>query len=303
MEKELKLQYFERLITKNGSEKYFIEQFLEGSGHELEKKFWSDISSSRLCFDLYSWLCKEEDVKNFQFEKHLPGVLVGVNKDGKKREAPGTPNMDAFFEIGDDVIFIESKYTEKSKWEYKDDKYKDGFYLSEAYWGEKKEGYKSCRLTIGERFYGYNKIAELFCAFCKEIQAEITKRKGDELNKFSWFDPKQETCHLFGIIFYVIQNGIKNKNIFLCNNVYEIKDSDCFDISGSFVEVFKEKAELMLNEVFKVNNCKFTFEVNTIQDMLQNGFKGKDFANARLFATHDVSLVDYIEKNYKAIKR
>ena len=211
--------------------------------------------------------------------------------------------MDAFFETGDDVIFIESKYTEKSDWKYKDDKYNNGFFLSEAYWGEKNEGYKSCRLTIGERFYGYNKIAELFCAFCKEIQAEINNRKEREQVKYSWFDPKQETCHLFGIIFYVIQNEIKNKNIFMCNNVYEIKDSDSFEIDGTIIEVFKKKAESMLNEIFKVNNCKFTFEVNTIQDMLQNGFKGKDFANARLFALHDVSLVDYIEKNYKAIKR
>ena len=34
-----------------------------------KKKFWSDRSSSRVCFDLYSWLCKDKEVKNFQFEK------------------------------------------------------------------------------------------------------------------------------------------------------------------------------------------------------------------------------------------
>lgn len=232
MDKELRLQYFKRLIAENRAGEYFIEQFLRGSGNELKKKFWSDISSSRLCFDLYSWLCEEKGVKNFQFEKHLPGILVEENKTA------GTPNMDVFFEKGDDVVFVESKYTEKSGWEYKDDKKKDGFYLSEAYWGE--NGYKSCKMSIGERFYGQPNIAELFRLFCEEIQIEIKERKENELKQYSWFDPKQETCHLFGIIFYVINNQIEKKNIFLCNNVYDIKDSDCFKIDGSIVEVFKK---------------------------------------------------------------
>lgn len=212
MQEELKLQYFERLIAENGSDKYFIEQFLQGSGNELQKKFWSDKSSSRLCFDLYSWLCNEKDIKNLQFEKHLPGILVGENKTA------GAPNMDVFFEKGDDVVFVESKYTEKSGWEYKDDKKKDGsYYLSEAYWGE--NGYKSCKMSSGERFYDNPQIAKLFRDFCNDIQKEINKREKEKI-KYSWFDPKQETCHLFGIIFYVINNKINNKNIFLCNNVY-----------------------------------------------------------------------------------
>lgn len=290
MKHELKLRYFERLITKNCSDKYFIEQFLEGSGKELEKKFWSDRSSSRLCFDLYSWLCNEEQVKNFQFEKQLPGVLVAKNR------AAGVPNMDVYFEKGDDVFFIESKYTEKDNWKYKDDKDGNNYHLSEAYWGE--NGYKSCKLTIKERFYGYDIIAKAFRAFCIEIQSAINERKEEEQKKFSWFDPKQETCHLFGIIFYVILNGIKNKNIFLCNNVYKIEKSDGFDIENSIVEVFKKKAETMLNDIFKENKCEFTFEVNTIQDILENGFKDLDFRRAKLFAMDNVNLVDYMNDNY-----
>jgi hypothetical protein len=298
MDKKLRLKYFERLIAENETAEnetaeYFIEQYLHGSGNELKEKFWSDISSSRLCFDLYSWLCEEKGVKNFQFEKQLPAVKIGKN------EYP--PNMDAFFEKGDDVVFIESKYTEKSAWKYKDDKHRDGFYLSEAYWGE--NGYKSCKMSSGERFYGNPQIAKLFRDFCNDIQKEINKRKEKEQKKYSWFDPKQETCHLFGIIFYVINNQIKKKNIFLCNNVYEIK-TDCFEIKGSIVEVFKEKAELMLNEIFEENSCKFTFEVHAIQELLENGFKGLDFPNAKLFAADDGSLVgDYIKKHYHKNKR
>lgn len=295
MEKGLKLNYFERLIAQNGSDTYFIEQFLKGSGNELAGKFWSDKSSSRLCFDLYSWFCTMKDIKDFQFEKQLPGVLTGKNRTS------GVPNIDVFFQKGDDIIFIESKYTESCKWKYKKDKTNNGYYLSEAYWGE--NGYKSCTINIGERFYGNSKVAEIFSTFCSEIQREIDTRK-NEHQRFSWFDPKQETCHLFGIIFYVINNKIENKNIFLCNNVWECeKSGDCFDISGSIVEVFKNKAEEILNEIFKDNKCKFTFEVNKIQDIMQNGFKGFDFPNARLFAMDDVSLTDFINQNYRLDKR
>lgn len=290
MEKELKLQYFERLIAKNGSDKFFIEQFLHGNGNELKEKFWSEWSSSRLCFDLYSWLCKEKCINNFQFEKQLYGVRIGNNK------CATPPNMDVFFEKGDDVVFIESKYTEKSNWKYKDDKSKDGFFLSEAYWGE--HGYKSCSMSIEERFYDQPQIAELFRCFCNEIQKEINERKEKEMEKYSWFDPKQETCHLFGIIFYVLHEGIKNKNIFLCNNVYELKNSDCFIIDGSIVEIFKEKAETMLNKIFKKNSCKFTFEVNTVQNMLKEGFNGIDFSQAKVFAMNNVNLVDHINNKY-----
>ena len=298
MQKELKLQYFERLIAENGSDKYFIEQFLQGSGNELQKKFWSDRSSSRLCFDLYSWLCNEKDIKNLQFEKHLPGILVGENKTA------GAPNMDVFFEKGKDVFFIESKYTEKSSWKYKDDKYENGsYYLSEAYWGKNEEGYKSCKLTIKQRFYGKPEIAKLFREFCEKIQKEIDNRKEIEQKEYFWFDPKQETCHLFGIIFYIINNKIKDKNIFLCNNVYKIENSDCFKINGSIVGVFKEEAETMLNKIFEENKCKFTFEVNTIQEMLENDFKGLDFPKAKMFAMRNESLVNYIKTHYQESKR
>lgn len=295
MEKELKLRYFERLIAENNSDTYFIEQFLHGSGKELMNKFWSEKSSSRLCFDLYSWLCKEKDINNFQFEKQLYGVKVGNNRIATP------PNMDVFFERATDIIFIESKFTEKDSWKYKDDKEGSGYHLSEAYWGE--HGYKSCKLTIEQRFYDYPKIASLFCNFCFDIQKEIYERKEKELKKYSWFDPKQETCHLFGIIFYVINEGIKNKNIFLCNNVYKINDSDCFIIDNSIVKVFKEKAESMLNDIFGENKCTFKFEVNTIQDILEKDFKGLDFPKAKMFGMEDIKLKEYIEENYKATKR
>ena len=298
MEKNLKLEYFERLVAPNESEKYFIEQFLEGSGNELADKFWSDRSSSRLCFDLYSWICKNKDVKNFRFEKKLPGVKTGKNR------VSGVPNMDVFFEINDSLVFIESKYTETgNNWNYKEDIQGNGFYLSEAYWGTNEEGYKSCKLTIDERFYNHPEIALLFSKFCNNIQNEINERR-PEYSKYSWFDPKQETCHLFGIIFYILENNLRNRNVYLCNNVFRcIKSEDCFNVSGSIIQVFKEKAEEMLNKIFVTNNCKFFFEVNVIQDILDKGFMGLDFTNAKMFAKEDTKVVSYILDNYKEDRR
>ena len=290
MEKELKLQYFERLIAPNNSKKYFIEQFLQGSGNELVSKFWKDSSSSRLCFDLYSWLCNVQSVSNFQFEKKLNGVRISQNKTATP------PNMDAYFEKEQDIFFIESKYTEKSSWNYMDEN-KKGYYLSEAYW--KEGGYKTCKLNIGERFYDKPDIAKQFISFCKSIQKEINERREKELKKYLWFDPKQETCHLFGIIFYVINNQLKNKHLYLCNNVWNCnKSEDCFVLEDSLVGSFKDKAETMLNRILEKYECKFTFEVNTIQEILEKGFKGLDFPKAKLFATKEEKLVKYIRRMY-----
>ena len=298
MDKQLKLDYFERLISENNSGSYFIQQFLEGSGNELKEKFWSDNSSSRLCFDLYSWLCNEPNITNFQFEKQLPGVKTGDNR------VSGTPNMDVYFEYGSDLVFIESKYTEKDSWKYKKDNKDKGRHLSEAYW--EPAGYRSCKLNNGDRFYGYQDIATTFSDFCSDIQGLIDDKKQnqEEYSMYRWFDPKQETCHLFGIIFYVLNNDIRDRSIHLCNNVWKCEEShDCFDIEGSIVGCFKEKAEKMVNDIFKEQNCTFTFEVNTIQDILSNGFMGFNFSEAKLFAREERVLKDYIESHYIAKKR
>ena len=73
-------------------------------------------------------------------------------------------------------------------------------------------------------------------------------------------------------------------------------------MDDSIVGVFKEKAENMLNDIFKVQSCKFTFEVNTIQDILSKGFMGFNFSEAKLFAREDMLKV-YIERTYTVKKR
>ncbi len=67
----LREEYFKRLSTsysKGGKQFHFIEQFYSGSGNELLEKFWSPRSSSRLCFDLYSWMGSDPD---FDFKQDV----------------------------------------------------------------------------------------------------------------------------------------------------------------------------------------------------------------------------------------
>jgi len=84
---------------KKGLPSYFLFQYLNGAGNELGTKFWQPHSSSRMAFDLYSWLKTNDDALDFCFEKQL---------DGMKSGGMG-PNMDVFIETKDEVIFIEKK--------------------------------------------------------------------------------------------------------------------------------------------------------------------------------------------------
>ena len=312
MDKEIKHEYLERLISPNNSKTYFIEQCLQGSGSELGGKFWSNRSSSRLCFDLYSWLCNESRIKGFQFEKKLPGVLVSKNKTG------GVPNMDAYFEKDNKIFFIESKYTESDKWKYKSDKGSDGkFHLSAAYWLDEPYGRSS--INLEQRFYDCGEIGNRFSELCFSIQDEINKAKKELTEGYSWFDPKQETCHLFGIIFYVLSGGqeiidtsnsnwlnpFRNKHIILNNIVWRCEDSnDIINSDKGLVNAFKQKAEKLLGDIFKEYSTTFSFEVYAIQEILKDGLDGIKFNDAELFANKDhIKVIDYILKDYKETKR
>ena len=244
-----KKEYYERLtlpyIDKEGNEKIFIDQYLQGSGCELESKFWSINSSSRMAFDLYSWIVNEPSIKDFQFEKKLPGVICS------NRGTAGRPNMDVYFETNTDRIFIESKYTESATKAYTKGEKPN---LSKAYWDENDYG----GLSIGERFYGRDDIARDFSDFCENIQNKIddfTKNKGE--NKWKWFDAKQETCHLFGIIFYLLgatknkehgyycdpNNGHLDKKVYLYNIIWSFDKEDFNIDNNSLPGIFEKEAK------------------------------------------------------------
>lgn len=297
---EEKLSYYERLIMpyyEKGIQRFFIDQYLQGNGEELKSKFWSKNSSSRLAFDLYSWIVNEP-ISSFQFEKKLPGVICSP------KGPAGVPNMDVYFETKKDIFFIESKYTEKTSWEYKNGD------LSKAYWDNNKYG----GLYFGERFYGKTNIAKAFSDFCNTIQNSIDHLDNYAKEKWNWFDAKQETCHLFGIIFFLLNARKENKtylcddefkqqkNIHLCNIIWELEKDD-FEQNTSSFPVFFEKQAVKLVKTCLGDSVQFDFIITTIQELLkENNFYGLDFTKAIAFGTKTplkTQMEQYIKINKK----
>ena len=94
MNKDLKIDYLRRLFypfKKDGKLDSFVFHYLQGSGNELKEKFWSPRSSSRLCFDLYSWMGSDDGYSVIQFEKKLPGIKSGARQI--------SPNMDVYLKV------------------------------------------------------------------------------------------------------------------------------------------------------------------------------------------------------------
>ena len=256
----------------------FIDDYMDGSGKELIEKFWSIISSSRLAFDLYSWIVEEENIIcEMYFEKKLPGVILN------HRESLGVPNMDVFIKTKSDIIFIESKYTERATKAYINGKKP---HLSKAYWDTDKYG----KMEIADRFYGRSDIATMFSDFVNEINKDINNCKCPR-----WFYPKQETTHLFGIIFYLL-NGRKENGKYICDQEYsgKIKDVNFYNIFWkmggdgfkdrvSLPFVFTEKAKIMVQKIFK-DSLNFNYGIKTIQNILEESdFHGLNFKDAKTF--------------------
>jgi len=200
------LSYLDRLSTTYGKEnKKFYKQFKEGSGSELKYKFWSPRSSSRLCFDLYSCFANYPQVLDIEFEYNkLPGICSG------RDESPA--NMDVYIKTEDCIFFIESKFTETTNNE--NYKKKDG--LPQAYWVTEdtylsSEGNLVTKSIADRITFKGNKTEEQilllermrikFPEFCKDVISYIDN---NVVSQRDWFDAKQETCHIFGILLYSV---------------------------------------------------------------------------------------------------
>ena len=261
MDKARKLQYLERLIFEpyegGGKTKFFFFQYVRGSGKELVKKFWSKNSSSRMTFEIYSPLVNNPAVKDFEFEYQLPALTSG-----------GTgPNMDVYIETEDEIIFIESKYTEKANLKYKTESYLSPGYYADIHGGK----------TLEERFRKYP-YAHKFADFCETWQ-KIMDNNESWKKSSDWFEPKQETCHLSGILFFIFDPNrralIEKKKKIRLLNVFWAMDGDKFsDMEKAFVE----EANNFVNTIVKdncakypfLNNLDFQMKAFSVQNMLDN---------------------------------
>lgn len=228
--------YLRRLknpYLKKGKEKSFFEQYQHGSGQEIKDgKFWRTISSSRLCFDLYSWMAEDNIYIDIEFEKKL----VGLNGGGSP------PNMDAFFETSSEIFFIESKYTEEVSGQ---------FSIPQAYWVETDEYYttkgKLTNKPILTRYRGHADVKDAFVSFINYVKELESQRIGS-----TWFDSKQEICHLLGIVYYILENKPKKAVHFLNVAANHIDDK----ISDQFCRKGKD----MVLAILKNNNISTDFD-------------------------------------------
>lgn len=228
--------YLRRLKTpyvKKGEEKSFFEQYQRGSGQEIKDgKFWRMISSSRLCFDLYSWMADDDGYVDIEFEKKL----VGLNGGGSP------PNMDVFFETSSEIFFIESKYTEMVSGQ---------FSIPEAYWGETDDYHttegKLTNKPILTRYRGHADVKDAFVSFIKYVKELESQR-----TESTWFDSKQEICHLLGIVFYILENKPKKAVHFL--NVAANSSYDNISVP------FCIKGEDMVMTILRDNNVSTDFD-------------------------------------------
>ncbi len=233
---EIQQDYLRRLKTpyvKKGEEKSFFEQYQRGSGQEIKDgKFWRTISSSRLCFDLYSWMADDDGYFDIEFEKKL----VGLNGGGSP------PNMDVFFETSSEIFFIESKYTEEISGQ---------FSIPEAYYVETDEYHttkgKLTKKPILDRYRGYADVKNAFVSFIEYVKKLESKRVGS-----TWFDSKQEICHLLGIVYYILENKPKKAVHFL--NVAANYSDDPISVP------FCIKGEDMVKTLLKKNNISTVFD-------------------------------------------
>lgn len=251
-------EYYKRLSSiykKNGEELLFIDQFLEGGGQELSRKFWRTISSARLCFDLYSWMGDDVDYLDIRFEKKLRVIKSG--------RATVYSNMDVYFETEKDICFIESKYTETVN----NYVYKQG--LPEAY-RVLENKYKSTTGSIVtcpilERYFNRKAVMEAFLSFIDTVDS-----KAQDESQEIWFDAKQETCHLLGIVTYAIDNNSK-KAIHFNNIAANYSNND-------FANWFRGRAEQIVNDLFKLFNVEASFEYRLCgvrEYFTENGFFDK----------------------------
>lgn len=245
---EQKKDYFRRLNSpyeKKGDSKRFYDQFNNARGQEIKNgKIWRVLSSSRLCFDLYSWMADDDGYEDIELEKQLTGLNAGGSP----------PNMDVFFETSSEIFFIENKYTELIS---------GRFTIPEAYWAETDIYHttkgKLTKKPVIERYRGLVDVKDKFVSFIEYVRKLEESRKGA-----TWFDAKQEICHLSGIVFYLIENKTK-KRIRFFNVAANYSDNP-------LAEVFRSEAEVMVKGILNDNSIttSFDYQLCSVEDFFNS---------------------------------
>lgn len=246
-----------KAYIKRNKEKRFIFQYLSGDGNEIvTKKFFNIHSSSRLCFELFSWMADDKSIIDLEFEYKLPSIF-----SSHQIKLKGA-NMDVFYETKDTIYFVESKFTELA-YNYID-KIPDAFY-KELGFAKSQSGYP-LHSTLLYRFNNNYELADAFPRFVNKIIKYIETNNLDGYR--SYFDIKQEISHLFGICQYIYKNKkkINGYKISFTNLVYDFGDG-IPDIASYFIK----EAKLMVNAYIKALNLNtsFSYKIEFMQDFVK----------------------------------
>ena len=240
------IEYYQRLskaYIKNNKVKRFIYQYLEGDGNELISKFFNVYSSSRLCFEMYSWMANDPSIADIEFEYHLPSMRSSSNF--KLRGS----NMDVYYKKDDDIYFIESKFTEVVNNKLA--------IIPDAFYKERGEALSQKGIPLkSDLYYRFNNnitLVRLFPDFVKDVINYINIYAD---NKKDFFDVKQEIAHIFGICNFIYKNKEKiRSNIHFYNVIYN------FDNEVSMLAVmFKKRVSEFMGKFLKELNLNITFE-------------------------------------------
>lgn len=169
-----------------------------------------------------------------------------------------------------EITFIESKFSETPPKTIK---------LAEAYYNtndiyhittKKKDSndYETRKLPINIRYHEKSQIAELFVNF-------YNKYIGKETDKNEWFDFSQEMKHIFGIVFYTLENKelIGNRKINFFNIVYHFDDYKKLGNNSisNLANKFVSDANNLVKEIFNVEKISntFNYEIKFVQEELK----------------------------------
>lgn len=282
----------------------FYDQFSKGNGSELKEniyfskrwnkrirkpaKFFNIISSSRLAFELYSWLINESAVQDLKFEYKLPKLNGG-----------NYPNMDVYILHNNTITFIESKYTELANNNYTN--------IPDAYYKEKGKAYGTKKddkgnrvlldLTLSQRYKGEDVIKNKFVPFIENIIQYMKDNKDSFKEK--QYDVKQEIAHLLGIAFFILENS---KNFKISINGEEIKKIQFYNIVYDFgikqsqfsLDIIKSANELFQNLIKECNlELEFEYGFKFIQEIIQEN--KNYFRNAKAYGC-DKSVSDQLKQ-------
>jgi hypothetical protein len=138
--------------------------------------------------------------------------------------------------------------------------------LPEAYWKTSRE-YKSVsgkvvNQEILERYSKREDVMNRFVSFIDDISQQVNMK-----GAVSWFDAKQETCHLLGIVNYILDldlaEGEKVVNFYNVAANFEQDD---------FADYFRIKGEEMVRNILKTRNLslQFNYGLYSIKEFFEN---------------------------------